>query len=247
MINLDHLQVVATIADTGSFQMASERLNKARSAVSYSVKQLEKFYQLQIFDRSKYRPELTPDGRALLSQLRPLLAHAQQFEEYLRDLKGESETELRLGVSSNFPIARIADLLQDLKQAYPATTVHLEIETASGERQLLAEKVDIAIFAVPSRSPFIDYRPIGNMSFPLVIADRLVSCDPNKLTKTDLSRYPQVVIKSSDEKAPNTGILDEALKWYVTDMNTKKELITAALGWGVSQIIWSKKRLRQVT
>ncbi|KZK98984.1 LysR family transcriptional regulator [Pseudovibrio sp. Ad26] len=232
MTNLDHLHVVAAIADTGSFQLASERLNKARSAVSYSVKQVEEFYQVQIFDRSKYRPELTPDGRALLTQIRPLLAHAQQFEEFVRDLKGESETELRLGVSSNFPVARIADLLKDLKQSFPSTTIHLEVETASGERQLMAGKVDIAIFAAPSRSPFIDYRPIGTMSFPLVIAGTLVGSDPEKLTKSDLSRYPQVIIKSSDEKTPDTNILDETLKWYVTDMSTKKQLITSGLGWG---------------
>ncbi|MFY0662817.1 MAG: LysR family transcriptional regulator [Shimia sp.] len=49
MTNIDHLNVVATIYDMGSFQLASEKLNKARSAVSYSVKQVEDFYQVQNF------------------------------------------------------------------------------------------------------------------------------------------------------------------------------------------------------
>lgn len=232
MTNLDHLNVVATICDTGSFQLASEKLNKARSAVSYSVKQIEEFYQVQIFDRSTYRPTLTREGKALLSRIRHLLAQAQQFEDFVRDLKGEVETELRIGVSSNFPILRLAKLLLELKRDFPSTTLHLEIETASGERQLMAEKVDIAIFAAPSRSPFIDYREIGRMGFPLVASPDLFRTDPDLVSKADLGRHPQVVVKSSDEKAPDTGLLDEAPKWFVTDLSTKKELILTGLGWG---------------
>lgn len=73
MTNLDHLNVAATICDMGSFQLASEKLNKARSAVSYSVKQVEEFYQVQIFDPSTYRPTLTRDGKALIARIRHLL------------------------------------------------------------------------------------------------------------------------------------------------------------------------------
>jgi DNA-binding transcriptional LysR family regulator len=47
-----------------------------------------------------------------------------------------------------------------------------------------------------------------------------------------LARHPQVIVKSTDEKNPDVGILDDALKWYVTDLHAKKELICAGLGWG---------------
>lgn len=232
MTNLEQLNVVATICDTGSFQLASEKLNKARSAVSYSVKQVEEFYQVQIFDRSKYRPELTRDGKALLIQIRQLLKRAQYFEDFVRDLKGENEVELRLGVGSNFPIGRLAKLLKSLKEDFPATTIHLDIETASGEQILLAEKVDIAIFAAPTRSPYIDYLQIERMEFPLVISSSLISETPETFSEAELAQYPQVIMKSTNEQVRDMGILDDALKWYVTDPHAKKELITAGLGWG---------------
>ena len=59
MIALEHLHVIDVIHQEGSFRKASEKLFKARSAVSYSVKQVEDYYQIQIFDRDTYRPELT--------------------------------------------------------------------------------------------------------------------------------------------------------------------------------------------
>ncbi|WIY24513.1 LysR family transcriptional regulator [Parasedimentitalea psychrophila] len=232
MTNLDHLNVVSTICDVGSFQLASEKLNKARSAVSYSVKQVEEFYQIQIFDRSKYRPELTADGKILLVQIRYLLKQAQNFEDFVHELKGENEVELRLGVSSHFPLEKLTGLLKSLKADFPTTTIHLEMEIASGERILQEEKVDIAIFGAPSQSVFIDYQQIDSMNVPLVISSDLIENDPAKISETDLARHPQVIVKSTDEKSPDVGILDDALKWYVTDLHAKKALICAGLGWG---------------
>lgn len=232
MTNLDHLNVIRTICDTGSFQLASEKLNKARSAVSYSVKQIEEYYQIQIFDRSKYRPELTPDGQILLTRIRHLLRQAEEFDSFVRDLKGDVESEIKLGVSSIFPTALLTGLLSSLREQFPITTIHLEFEVASGERMLLSERVDLAIFAAPMRNALLDYKQINRLDVPLLISRDLLSSPPEDTTREDLSRHPQVVVKSSDEKSPDTGLLDGAQKWYVSELSAKKELICAGLGWG---------------
>jgi len=232
MVNLEHLQVIDTICAVGSFQKASEKLHKVRSAVSYSVKQVESYYDIQIFNRETYRPELTADGKLLIVQIRHLLNQASEFETFINEMKGENETELRLGVSANFPLDKITRLLTELKQKFEGTTIHLEIEVASGERMLLDEKVDIAIYGSPSRNKAIDYKLIDTMNVPLVISKDLPLVDINRVSEAELAAHPQVIIKSTDSKSPDTDILDEALKWYVTDLHTKKTLITQGLGWG---------------
>ncbi|WP_412563558.1 substrate-binding domain-containing protein [Thalassobius sp. MITS945101] len=95
-----------------------------------------------------------------------------------------------------------------------------------------SRQVDIAIFAAPSRSPFIDYREITQMRFPLVVAPELLDRPAPDMNKEDLARHPQVVVKSTDEKSPDVGLLQQAPKWFVTDMSTKKVLVLAGLGWG---------------
>lgn len=231
MTNLEHLQVIEAICTEGSFQKASEKLHKVRSAVSYSVKQMESHYGIQIFTRDTYRPELTADGKMLIVRIRHLLRQANEFEAFIKEMKGEVETELRLGVGSLFPIEKITRLLQTLKQRYPSTTIHLDIEVASGERRLLEETVDIAIYGAPSRHKLVDYQQIDTINIPLVISKTLLK-DGVPIVERDLAAYPQVIMKSSDEKAPDTGIIDDALKWYVTDLTTKKALIVSGLGWG---------------
>ncbi len=232
MVNLEHLQVIDTICREGSFQKASEKLHKVRSAVSYSVKQVENHYDMRIFNRDSYRPELTPEGKTLLVQIRRLLKHASEFEAFVDDMKGESETELSLGVSSMFPIDRVSDLLLDLKSEFPSTSIHLEIEIASGERMLLEENVDIGIYGALSPNAAIDYKLIETFSIPVVIANKMAIEDSAVVTEQELLNYPQIIVKSSDRRSPDTFIANDAQKWYVTDLASKKALITAGLGWG---------------
>lgn len=232
MTNLEHLHVINTICAEGSFQKASEKLHKVRSAVSYSVKQVEAHYDIQIFNRETYRPELTAEGKILMVQIRRLLSQANEFETFVNQMKGDNETELKLGVSSIFPLNRITDLLTELKQEFPNTTIHLNIEVASGERMLLDEQVDIGIYGSLSHDKTIDYKLIDTLDIPLVISNKLPLRDINNVTESDLAVYPQVILKSSDRQSPDTGIVDDALKWYVTDQHAKKTLIMASLGWG---------------
>ncbi|WP_321832546.1 LysR family transcriptional regulator [Thalassovita sp.] len=232
MTNLNHLHVVSTVCDLGSFQLASEKLNKARPAVSYAVKQVEDFYQIQIFDRSEYRPKLTAEGKLLLTRIRRLLDHAQEFEAYVQDLKGEVEGELKLAVSSVFPPDQLSSLLNDLRHTFPSTTIHLEFEVGAGERLLLADTVDLAICVVASRHGALDYLQLETMEMPLVIKSDQVTVPAAEVTRDMLLSLPQIVVKSPDEQSPDAGLLEQSQKWFVTELGAKRDLICAGLGWG---------------
>lgn len=244
MVNLEHLHVIESVCREGSFQKASEKLFKARSAVSYSVKQVESFYGLQIFSRETYRPELTVDGRLLIVEIRRLLQQASEFESFVKQMKSDIETELRLGVGSLFPIEKITDLLLQLKKEFPQTTIHLDIEVASGQRLLLDECVDIAIYGTPTMDKNIDYQLIDDINVPLLISNKLPIDHSQKITEADLACYPQVIMKSTDNKAPDTYVHDDSLKWYVTDLSSKKALIKAGLGWGRMPEHWAESDLK---
>ncbi|MFS8184150.1 LysR substrate-binding domain-containing protein [Pseudovibrio denitrificans] len=67
----------------------------------------------------------------------------------------------------------------------------------------------------------------------LVISDGLLGeIAPHSLTRASLAEHPQIVVKSSDAQFPDSGLLSDAPKWFVTDLQAKKDLITSGLGWG---------------
>lgn len=232
MIALEHLHVINVIHQEGSFRKASERLFKARSAVSYSVKQVEEYYGIEIFSRETYRPELTRDGSILLGKIQHLLNEANEFDTFARQMNSEIETELRISVSAIFSIEKVTQLLERVKQKYPKTILHLNIETASGERMLMDDLVDIGIYAGLEQSDQVQYRCIDQCKLPVFISDRFPLFKQASITRTDLLKFPQVVVKSSYKSSPDTGIVKDGLQWYVSDHHTKKSLILSGLGWG---------------
>lgn len=239
MIHLDHLHVIRTIIETGSFQLTAEKLHKARSAVSYSVKLVEEQYQLQLFDRSSYRAELTREGRLLLPRISHLLQQAEAFDAYAEELRGVVEAELRLGVSSIYPVERLTEILLAVQKTFPNTVLHLDCDVETGAHDLQEGAVDLAIFGAPKRDSGLDYLAIETMEMPLVIAPALLpeaafgaSADLRRITRSDLTRHPQIVVKSSDAQLPDTGLLQETQKWFVSDLHAKRTLIAAGMGWG---------------
>lgn len=233
MIALEHLHVINVIHQEGSFRKASEKLFKARSAISYSVKQVEKYYEIEIFNRETYRPELTRDGELLINKIQHLLDTANQFDLFAKQMNSDIEKELRISVSAIFPIKKVTQLLHQIKQRYPDTIVHLEIETASGERMLKDDIVDIGIYAGLNKNTaeFV-YRCIDNLTLPAYISTSFPLAGHAVITNRELASYPQVVVKSSYKSSPDSGIVKEALHWYVSDHHTKKTLVQSGLGWG---------------
>jgi DNA-binding transcriptional LysR family regulator len=64
---LDQLQILVTVADTGSFSAAGRKLNRAQSVISYAIANLEAQLGLKLFEREGTRePQLTDVGRATL-------------------------------------------------------------------------------------------------------------------------------------------------------------------------------------
>lgn len=250
MIALEHLHVINVIHQAGSFRKASERLFKARSAVSYSVKQVEDYYQIEIFNRDTYRPELTRNGKILINKIQHLLSEANDFDMFAHQMNSEVETEIRISISAIFAMNKVTQLLARLKQEFPKTIIHLDIETASGERMLLDDLVDIGIYGGFEQDARVCYRCIDHCQLPIFISDGFPLADKNNVSQTDLVAYPQVVVKSSYKTSPDSGIVKDGIQWYVSDHNTKKSLVCSGLGWGrlpvheVEQEIKDKKLIQ---
>ena len=64
--DLDSLEVLDAVVKAGTFARAAGELHRTQSAVSYAVNKLESQLQVEIFDRSGHRAELTDAGRVIL-------------------------------------------------------------------------------------------------------------------------------------------------------------------------------------
>ena len=139
-MNLDQLQLLKIIEEEGSFSKASERLNKAKSAISYSMSNLEDELGLLLIDRSKYRPQLTNYGKQLLDKSIPVLDAFEELTAYAQTLSSNQELRLRLSMTALWPLERIAPVLRELEDKYNKTEIVFTTEVLSGEKLLFQGK-----------------------------------------------------------------------------------------------------------
>lgn len=122
-LDLDLLRAFVTIADTGSFTRAGDRLGRTQSTISLQIRRLEEQLGRPVLARTPRSLALTRDGERLLGHARQLLrqndaALAEWFEP---DMAGR----VRLGVPEDFATAHLPAVLAAFTRAHPL--VELEV------------------------------------------------------------------------------------------------------------------------
>ena len=99
MLSTDQITAFIAAAEHGSFSAAARSLNKAQSAVSHAIQNLEIDLGVELFDRSARSPSLTPAGKALLRKAHALQQTRQEFIAQAASLNGANETEICLAIA----------------------------------------------------------------------------------------------------------------------------------------------------
>ncbi|MCY0389205.1 LysR family transcriptional regulator [Robbsia sp. Bb-Pol-6] len=233
---LDQLQVFAAVADAGSFSLAAQRLERAQSAVSYTVANLEALLGLTLFERTRRRPVLTEAGRAILADARRVDTTMHDLQARAAGLTLGLEAEVSLAVDVMFPIDPLVGILEDFARVFPTVTLRLRMEPLGGVLKLVVEReCELGISG-----------PLG--SWPDAIAPNLlgaislisVAAPGHPLARRDgriptheLREHTQLVLtdRSRLAEGPMHGVYANH-SWRIGDLGAKHRLLLAGLGWG---------------
>lgn len=135
-INLELYKVFYYVATTLSFSEASRQLFISQSAVSQSIKTLEKKLGHTLFIRSTKKVLLTPEGELLLEHVKPALQMLDEGESLLSGsnmLKGQ----LRIGASDTICRYFLIEYFRRFHQSYPDVRIKVTNSTSIGCVELL--------------------------------------------------------------------------------------------------------------
>ena len=149
-INLELYRVFYYVANTLSFSEASRQLFISQSAVSQSVKSLEKKLGHPLFIRSTKKVALTPEGELLLAHVRPAIQMLDEGEALLsggNTLKGQ----LRIGASDTICRYFLIHYFHRFHQDYPDVRIKITNSTSIGCIDLLENRqVDLIVCNYPN-------------------------------------------------------------------------------------------------
>lgn len=234
-MTLDQLQVLQTIVKSGSFRAASQQLHRAQSAVSYAIGSLEDELGFQLFSRDKYRPQLTPQGRAFLKKTDELIVQFSELQETAEFLKRGHEPIIRLAVSVLFPLPLLVNALKEFAAKYPQTEIKILQDILDADEQLLNGEADLALGHVFNDQSLLTTEELMTVTMLTVCSkNHPLAKFKGKVPDSELIKHPQVILSSSHKNAHRSGgILNPANVISVQDYGTKKALLLGGLGWGL--------------
>lgn len=136
-MELRQLLYFLSLAELGSFRLASERVHVTQQAVSKSIAQLEARIGARLFERDGRRVRLTPVGELLLPHARQITAELKHFEHEHDAYRGSRSGRLAIGSTPTLLGSVVPEVLRGLHRKHP----RLVIAVMSGDWNVLSERL----------------------------------------------------------------------------------------------------------
>jgi LysR family transcriptional regulator, transcriptional activator of the cysJI operon len=188
-LTLRHFKIFVAVCDTMNMTCAAEALFMSQSAVSQAIAELEKHYDVRLFERLSKKLYLTQAGQKLLSYARHIIRINAEVEN---DMKSLHENGLiRIGASVTVGAHVLPKLVIQFRRTSPQTGIEVfEDNTEKIENLILHDQIDIGLVEGDSVSPDILNRPFMDDELVLICSANhrfagLPAVEPHELEKEE--------------------------------------------------------------
>lgn len=196
-INYELYKVFYHVARTLSFSEASKQLYISQSAVSQSIKVLEKKLGQSLFVRSTKRVQLTPEGEILFKHIEPAMNLIRKGETQLLEANTLNGGQLRIAASDTICRYFLVPYLNRFHTSYP--NVHIKVTNSTSidcARLLDNGQVDFIITNFPNSglSNSLNVRPIKEFCDVFVANAGHFPLKDKKVSLEELLNYPIMML-----------------------------------------------------
>lgn len=223
-INYELYKVFYHVANTLSFSEASKQLFISQSAVSQSIKVLEKKLNQTLFIRSTKRVQLTPEGEILLKHIEPAMNLIKQGESQLLEANTLNGGQLRIGASDTICRYYLIPYLKKFHQKYPNVHIKVTNQTSIECAKLLESgQVDFSITNYPNSglSNTQNVRIIHEFYDIFVANEEYHALKGKTVSLKELQTYPILML---DRKSTTSEFLHSMFQRHQLDLVPEIEL-----------------------
>ena len=194
-INYELYKVFYYVATSLSFSEASKQLFISQSAVSQSIKTLEKKLEQPLFIRSTKKVQLTPAGKVLLKHIEPAMNLIQRGESQLLDSGSLGLGQLHIGASDTICRYFLVPYLKQFHKKFPHVPIKVTNATSLSCVELLDQrKVDLIVTNFPNSHLNHAYiqKTVCNFSDVFIANPAYFNLKQQEIPFEELSRLPQM-------------------------------------------------------
>lgn len=223
-INYELYKVFYHVAVTLSFSEASKQLFISQSAVSQSIKVLEKKLNQVLFIRSTKRVQLTPEGEILFKHIEPAMNLIKQGENQLLEANTLNGGQLRIGASDTICRYYLLPYLNHFHKMYPHVHIKVTNQTSIECARLLEHgQVDFIIVNHPNSALSSAHTPRVLKEFrDVFVANReYFPLHEKTMSLPELQTYPILML---DRKSTTSEFLHAMFQKSQLDLVPEIEL-----------------------
>ena len=240
-VKLELYRVFKEVAEVGNITAAAQALYISQSAVSQSIKQLERDLQTRLFARNSRGVTLTAEGQMLFEDVRSAMGLLETGEEKLSQTRELQMGQLTIGASDTVTSQFLLPYLDEFHQRHPA--IHIQIVSGRSHKVLgllRSGKVDIAFASTPSDTSSLRIFPCFD-THSIFVAGAEYPCHKEHVyTLEEIAAFPLILLerKASSRLYLERFFLQNGLKLNPEiELGARSLLVDlAAIGFGVAGV-----------
>lgn len=151
-MNLTKYQALLKTVELGGITRAAEAMGYTQSAVSRTIAELEREWDMELLTRSRSGVTLSSNGEELLPYIQAVCNAAKELEEQVAELHGMTRGTLRVGTFTSVSIHWLPAIMKAFLDRYPG--IHFELvsswEFAEVEDLVRRGQVDCGFLRLPA-------------------------------------------------------------------------------------------------
>ena len=197
-INYELYKVFYYVASSLSFSEASKKLFISQSAVSQSIKTLERKLEQPLFIRSTKKVQLTPAGKVLLKHVEPAMNLIARGEGQLLDASNLELGQLHIGASDTICRYFLVPFFKEFHKKFPNVPIKVTNGTSINCVDLLSQgKVDLIVTNFPNShlNPSYLQKTVANFNDVFVANPDYFNLTQKEISFEELKQYPLMMLE----------------------------------------------------
>lgn len=222
-INYELYKVFYYVASTLSFSEASKQLFISQSAVSQSIKTLERKLDQVLFIRSTKKVQLTPEGEILLRHVEPAMNLIKRGEAQLLD-SASTGGQIRIGASDTICRYFLVPFIERFHRAFPGAHIKVTNATSIQSVDLLnSGQVDFIVVNSPNSylGSVTKVKKIKIFQDVFLANQSFSQLRGRRLSFQELLEYPILML---DKKSTTSEFLHNLFQQHHLDLVPEAEL-----------------------
>ena len=195
-MELHQLRYVIAVARTCNFSRAAEQCHVAQPSLSQQIQKLENELDERLFERTRHKVRLTPQGKIFVARAVKILAEVDAAQRDVSDAQSLTRGRLAIGILPTIAPYLLPPVVRAFTQKFPGTEIIIHEDTTYRLLDMVrAYEIDFAVTSHPIHDDELEVRELLAEELLLALPPKHALTRKRTIRVADLAHENLIVMK----------------------------------------------------